>query len=313
MRSNFLPFQPRFKHLEKWHQRAISIFEAYKPDPCERPYISARLPFECDAKGSQMYIPIAQIPGCRSLFKNDNPYEGILYDVYRDCASEPRQTVAIRLSSLPTHEAVAEFYSYVAYPDPVEAVQRKKYSLALSRWAVLERGKLDREFNESADNAIRPVIFSQPEQLYLKTYRRGNLRWWLRAQCAFMMLLPDLVDELFNGLPYTVGNAALTAAYLWDYSTGSQKTVESRIWAPTKPVAHAAAAVMYCLSVLADPEEGWDDEHELCKKQPFLATLFYEDVFENFILRLAEYLRFQVPSCERFQISAKDTIRFVAD
>jgi hypothetical protein len=260
-----------------------------------------------------MYIPIAQIPGCRSLFKNDNPYEGIIYEEYCNCASAPRETVAIRLSSLPTYEAVAEFYSYLAYPDPVEAVQRQKYNIALSRWAVLQRGKLDRKWNESADNAIRPVIFSQPEQLYLKTYRRGSLRWWRRAQCAFMMLLPDLVDELFNGLPYTVGNAALTAAHQWGYSTESQKTVESRIWAPTKPIAHAAAAAMYCLSVLDDPKREWDDGHELCKKQPFLATLFYEDVFENFILRLAEYLRFQVPSCQRFHISAKDTNRFVAD
>jgi hypothetical protein len=256
-----------------------------------------------------MYIPIAQVPGCRSPFKDDNPFAGNLYEEY----CKPRETVAIHLSSLPTHEAIAEFYSYLAYPDPVEATERKKYSIALSRWAVLERGKLDKEWNDSPDNGIRPVIFSQPEQLYLKTYRRGSLIWWRRMQCAFMMLLPNLVDTLFEGLPYTVGNTALTAAVQFGYSTGSQKTVESRIWAPTKPVAHAAAAVMVCLGILDDPKQEWDDEHSLCNKQRFLATLFYEDVFKSLVLLPAEYLRFQMPSCERFQIAGKDTIRFIAD
>ena len=221
--------------------------------------------------------------------------------------------MAIHLSSLPTHEAVAEFYSYLAYPDPTEATQRRKYSIALSRWAVLERGKLDKEWNESPDNGIRPLIFSQPEQLYWKTYRRGSLRWWRRAQCAFMMLLPDLVDALFHGLPHTVGNTALMDANQFGYSTESQKTIESRLWAPTKPVAHAAAAAMLCLAVLDDPEQEWDDAHSLCHKQRFLATLFYEDVFKHLVLLPADYLRFQMPSCERFQISGKDTTQFTAD
>ncbi|HEV3160093.1 MAG TPA: hypothetical protein VGZ89_08925 [Xanthobacteraceae bacterium] len=262
-----------------------------------------------------MYIPIAQIPSCRSPFKNDNPYDGNPYEEYCDyeAETEPGETVTIHLSSLPTHEAVAEFYSYLAYPDPTEATQRKKYSIALSRWAVLERGKLEKDWNESPDTGIRPAIFSQPEQLFLKTYRLGTRRWWRRAQCAFMMLLPDLVHELFSGLPYTVGNAALMAADQFGYSMGSQKTVESRIWAPTKPVAHAAAAVMLCLGVLDDPEQEWDDTHSLCNKQRFLATLFYEDVFKNLVLLPAENLRFQMPGCERFQIKGKDTIRFIAD
>jgi hypothetical protein len=260
-----------------------------------------------------MYIPIAQIPGCRSPFKNDNPFAGNLYEEYLDYEPEPRETVAIHLSSLPTYEAVAEFYSYLAYPDPTEATQRRKYSIALSRWAVLERGKLDKEWNESPDNGIRPVIFCQPEQLYLKTYRRGSLTWWRRAQFAFMILLPDLVDTLFDGLPYTVGNTALMAASQFGYSAESQKTIESRLWAPTKPVAHAAAAVMLCLGVLDDPKQEWDDAHSLCNRQRFLATLFYEDVFKHLVLLPADYLRLQMPSCERFQIRGKDTIRFIAE
>lgn len=258
-----------------------------------------------------MYIPIAHIPGCRPHFENGtwwtrNPLANVF-----DYEPDPRETVVIRLSSLPTHEAVAEFYAYIAYPDPTEVTQRKKYSVALSRWAVLERGKFDKEWNQSTDNMIRPIIFSQPENLFLKTYRRGSLIWWRRAQFAFMMLLPDLVDKFFGGLPYTAGNVALVAGGKFGYSTGSQKTVELRIWRPTKPVAHAAAAIMLCFGLLDDPKHGWDDEHKLCQKQKFLATLFYPDVFESLILFPAEYLRLQLPSCERFQIRENDTVRFI--
>ena len=254
-----------------------------------------------------MHIPIVEIPGCQPGYRNDNHPDSNEPD--------PRETVAIHLTSLSTCEAVSEFYSYIAYPDPTEATERKKYSIALARWAVLQRGEIDKGWNESTDMwpSIRPIVFSQPEQLYLKTYRRGSMIWWRRAQCAFMMLLPHLVEDLLGGLSPTVANIALVATGSFGYSTGSQKTVELRIWGPTKPVAHAAAAVMLCLGALPDPDQEWDDEHPLCYKQPFLATLFYEDVFRDFLLMPTELLRIQVPSCRRFQIREGDTIRFIAD
>jgi hypothetical protein len=128
-----------------------------------------------------------------------------------------------------------------------------------------------------------------------------------------MMLLPNLTDKLFHGLPPTVGNTALVAAEALGYGEGSSKTVESKIWRPVKPVAHAAAAVMLCLSILQDPEQEWDEEHRLCLVQPFLATLFYEDVFINNLLWMAELMRLQLPNCERFHIAEQDTIYFTPD
>ena len=248
-------------------------------------------------------IPLAIIPGCREY-----PFE---YERY------PKKTVALHFSSLPTYEAAAEFYSYLAFPDPLEEKQRKKYSLALSRWAVLEVGKYDKTWN-TTEQMIRPTIFSQPEKLYLNIYKRGSIRLWQRAQFAFMMLLPDLVDEIFgdgqSSRRYSVGNIAFTVATrTFGYSTESQKTVELRIWRPIKPVAHAAAAFFLCLGSIKNPEQEWDDEHKLCLQQPFLATLFYEDVFRSLLLSRAEGLRFQVSNCERFHIGAKETIKFVTD
>ena len=256
-----------------------------------------------------MFIPITEIPGCSGGYKNDNPCG----DPY-EC--ESRQTVALHFSLLPTYEVAAEFYSYIAFPDPNEETQRKKFGMALSRWAVLQRGKHDKDWNLT-EQVIRPTIFSQPEELYLNTYKRGSTILWRRAQCAFMMLLPHLVDPLFGEIRsarrYSVGNIALAACHAFGYSTESQKTVESRVWAPTKPVAHAAAAFFLCLGAMRNPAQEWDDEHKLCVQQPFLATLFYEDVFRDLVLFPTDFLRLQMPSCRRFNIRERDTIRFITD
>jgi len=259
-----------------------------------------------------MYIPMVEIPGCRPGFRNDNCRTGNLLASGGEYEPEPRETVTIHLSSLPTYEAVAEFYSYIAYPDPVEATQRKKYSIALSRWAVGERARIEQRWRES-EQTIRPIIFSQPEKLFLDTYRRGSQKLWQRAHCAFVMLLPHLVDELLEGLPPTVSNVALKAGAKLGYSEASQKTFEWDIWRPVKPVAHAAAAIMLTFGVLSDPEQGWDEAHLLCYQQPFLSTLFYEDVFRNIVLMLTGLLHVQVPSCDRFKIRYSDTIRFIVD
>jgi len=259
-----------------------------------------------------MYIPMAEVLGCRDRYKIGNRL-GSNPPHTPDEDDEARETVAIRFRALPAFEAAAEFYSYLAHPEPDDATQREKYRIALSRWAVLERAKIDPDWEYSSDASIRPIIFSQPEQLFSKTYRRGSLIWWKRAQCAGMILLPRMLgDDFLDGLPPSVGNIALRGAHALGYKDGSHKTIESRIWGPTKPVAHAAAAVMLWLSVLKHPDQEWDKNHELCYRQPFLATLFYEDVFRDMLL-VAELLRIQLPGCRRFQIRAGDTVRFVAD
>jgi hypothetical protein len=258
-----------------------------------------------------MYIPMLEIPGCQPGYKNYNRSSRNPLATPTEDDDEVREPVTIRLSSLPTYEAVAEFYSYIAYPDPEEATQRENYRIALARWAVQERASLDPHWGRN-EQAIRPNIFSQKERLFEDTRRSGGKRLWERCHCAFMMLLPHLVEELLEGLTPTVSHIALTACRIRGNQTTSQKTYEAKIWAPVKPVAHAAAAAMVSWVLLNDPEHGWDENHQLCYKQPVLATLFYEDVFRNFLLRIAELLRIQVPACSRFQIREADTIRFIA-
>ena len=173
-----------------------------------------------------MYIPMVSIPGCRADYNNDNRQAGSPFgkQALDGCEAGPRETVAIRFSSLPAYQAAAEFYSYIAYPDPAKAIQRTKYSVALARWAVLQRMIIDKNWREEA--LVRPVIFSQAEKLYLQTYKRGSLLWWRRGQCASLMLLPHLVAELFDRTLWAVGNAALISARVLGYGDGSHKTVE---------------------------------------------------------------------------------------
>ena len=128
-----------------------------------------------------------------------------------------------------------------------------------------------------------------------------------------MMLVPHLLEDEIGGLSPTVGNIAVAAGAKLGYSAESQKTVESRVWAPVKPVAHVAAAAMLLHSILDWPLEGLfdDGKHPLCFRQPMLATLFYDDVVRKYLLPMAEAFRVQLPSCNRFQISCgrHDSIR----
>jgi hypothetical protein len=62
---------------------------------------------------------------------------------------------------------------------------------------------------------------------------------------------------------------------------------------------------------LPDSAHEWNDDHRLCLQQPFLATLFYEDVFRQ-VLLMAEYLRLQLPACDRFYIREGEGIQFIA-
>jgi hypothetical protein len=227
----------------------------------------------------------------------------------------PRDTVAIPLSSVPTYEAAAEFFSHIAYPDPIDATEREKYRIALSRWAVLERANLDKAWGR-ATHQIRPIIFSQPEKLFSSVWDRGTDLLIRRIVCATLMIMPHVSGNLeeLEGLSPTVGNTALVIGRCFGYAAESQKTVESQIWAPTKPVSHAATVFVWWNKVSNElAKEGpWDQEHKLCEQNSVLAALFYADVMKM-ILQESEKLRLRLPGLGNFHVREEDTIQFIAD
>ena len=260
-----------------------------------------------------MIHPLAQIPGCGSANKIDNRRTPRSTGSPDEGGSPLGKTVRIPLSSLATCEAVAELYSYIAFP--LEAKERKEFSIAMARWAVFERGLEEKSWNERADMkpSIRPIVFSQPESLWLKIYTRGATILYRRLVLALMMLKPQLLDEMSMFSP-TVSNVVTAAAAKLGYSDGSQKTIEARVWAPLKPVVHMAAAAMELMGTFDWCRQLWNEErYPLCYRQPLLATLFYDDIVREYLLPVAELYRLQLPSCERFEIREENTIRFVAD
>ena len=129
-----------------------------------------------------------RIPGCPRHKKKDN--------LTRNHSDEPqpemREAVEIPFSSVPTYEAAAIFYSYLAYPDREDGTQRNKFRIALARWAVLERGKYEPWWDD--EPSIMPKTFSQDEKLFRDTWRLGSRQLSLRCNCAFRTLLPQFEE-----------------------------------------------------------------------------------------------------------------------
>jgi hypothetical protein len=227
----------------------------------------------------------------------------------------PRETISIPLKSLPVYEASAVFFSAIAYPDPLDKVQRENFRIAMSRWAILERAKIDKEWRKAAQE-IRPEIISQEERLYLQSSEKGTDLLTKRIFCAAIMVGPHLPKEpiwLF-GIEPTVDNLATTIAECMGMSRESYKTIESRLWAPTKPVAHAALMLAWFIAKVRQHRENghWEDEHWLCDHNLLLGALFYSDILAM-LVEIAERLRLRLPKIKAFRIKEQNTVQFVLD
>jgi hypothetical protein len=222
----------------------------------------------------------------------------------------PRKTVRIPLSSVPPYEAAAEFFSYIAFSDPSEEIQRYEYCIALSRRALTVRATLDRHWGESIQ-PIRPLIFSRPDEIFCSILGEGEDRLSKRMICATAFVISRLGrsnKERIDGYAPNIHNIARTfIAKQFGYAQGSRTTILNRFWSPTKPVAHAAAAFIW--TGVMDKPKSWHDEHPLMAKDAFLGTLFYPDVLKS-IVRVSEGLRRMLPDL-KLRIRDEDTIRFV--
>ena len=225
----------------------------------------------------------------------------------------PRETISIPLRSLPVYEASAIFFSTIAYPNPLEETQRKKFRIALSRWAILERATIDSQWGRVAQE-IRPEIFSQGEGLFLQSYERGRDLLAKRFICAATMIGPQLFKTPLRlyGFEPTVGNLAGIVANVLGMSIQSQKTVELRLWAPTKPVAHAAMQWCWFMMRVGIDKVTWDTENQLCNHDLFLGAFFYPEMV-TMLVGKAEKLRLRLPGFKCFHIREENTIHFSLD
>ena len=225
----------------------------------------------------------------------------------------PRETILIPLKSLPVYEASAVFLSTIAYPDPRDKPQRERFRIATSRWAILERAKIDNEWRRVAQE-IRPEIFLDDERLYKQTFERGSSLLARRVFCVAFMVYPHLFKTPVRpyGFEPTVGNLAGILADALGMSRESQKTIESKLWAPTKPVAHAAVTLSRFLSYAWRREEPWDDEYKLFNKNLMLGVLFYSDIV-TLLVEDAERVRLRLHKIGRVTIKEQNTVQFSLD
>jgi hypothetical protein len=221
------------------------------------------------------------------------------------------------LSLLPPYEAAAELFAYVAYPNAEDEVDRKRFQLSLSRWAITERAKIDPEWAHTGQ--VRPSIFGQSEAFFLKCWDDGTFLLAQRAICAISMVAPflggkaQLIDQ---ELPPTVENISTRwVGKFLGYAAGSYKTVEADIWAPTKPVAHVAASLFQWLQALELVKEPWDEEHKLfnmtwCDHRWFLGNLFYSDIVKV-LINNSEEMRHRMLKFNTFKrVKEAQTIQF---
>jgi hypothetical protein len=228
----------------------------------------------------------------------------------------PREIVHINLSSKFPMEVGARFFSIIAYPDDRE--RRHRFSLAISRIYVEWRAMVDPEFSNKLQYIV-PEIFLPRLADAITTFKKGNKHLWHHITAAKWIALPHLMREGLQSVQVQtkLGELKLVVPKIknmgiwamgelgWQEKATNVPTLKSKIWAPSRPVVHAAAAYgLWC----EDAEHVIPSEH-----QPdtfFFLVLEYVPIIES-ILRKAEQFRQQLPSIKQFKIREEDTIQFL--
>jgi hypothetical protein len=216
----------------------------------------------------------------------------------------PREVVGIYLAGSPVYEAGARFLSYIALPDPADSTQRGKLCVALARWAICEHAK----FNPDWRPKIRPAMFMQSDYVYNRTISKGLKILLVRSAYAGAKILTYLYHQPVDERRIRAGTDL--ESHLLErlkYSTGSRKTLQSRIGRSTKPVAHAAAAIFDFHLVCGDLLR----KRKADKNYNWLLFLFFEPVLLARVIELAEQFRVRMPQLQHFCTREEDTIKFV--
>jgi hypothetical protein len=230
----------------------------------------------------------------------------------------PREIVRINVASKFPIEAGARFFATIAYPD--NRNERERYYLALCRWYVLMRAQDDLRF-ASTSHFIVPAIFVSSDHDCVRTLNRGNKKLIHRLTATRWLVMPHLRDEKLEPLQVkehgefiipTINKMTLVAMEElgWTGKTESVPTFKSKIWAPSRPVVHAAAAYLLgcCLAACIFPIEQQVDAYffKACFEHPsMIATLI--GLSEEYRLRLAEIEQFKIKEEETIQILAEGT------
>jgi hypothetical protein len=221
----------------------------------------------------------------------------------------PRETIEITLSELDPYISGAQFHAVVAYPHPLDKNEREKFAQAIVRWTLERRMELHSEWAQDFQ-LIRPAYFSGSEKEHDSILKRGMKRLEHRLAAAQFIVMPHLraIDtgrpQKVDGFVPTVNNTTILAGAYLGMKSGSQATVKSKVWKPSKPVVHAACAYVVWHQIL------WDKWGRNPKADKELAFLILPEMVEE-VVEIAEIFRGQLADISQFKIQDNETIRFV--
>ena len=219
-----------------------------------------------------------------------------------------RETIEIVLSELDPYMGGAQFHATVAYPDPQDRNERDKFSQAIVRWTLERRIELHSEWAQNLQ-LIKPAYFSGSEKQHDGILKRGMKKLKHRLAAAQFIVMPHLraIDtgrpQRVEGFVPTVDNMTILAAGYLGMGSGSQSTVKSKVWKPSKPVVHAACAYLVWQML-------WDKWGRNPKADKQLAFLMLPEMVEE-VVEIAELFRCQLADISQFKIQDHETIRFV--
>jgi hypothetical protein len=223
----------------------------------------------------------------------------------------PKETIEITVCKTEWYLAGAQLVSTLAYPDQRDIRERSRFRHALIRWALEWRMRKDPNWRNELQ-LIRPAYFSGADRELDAIVRRGNKRFEERRVAAFFLAVPHFnavqsgksrPEQWHESLPPTVENMSMLAVDYLKLKEGSVSTFKSRIWAPSKPVIHAATAwlsweLKYSRSEERDPQV---NERMAVMTMPECAAQ---------IVAISEDLRGMLSHITQFKINESETVKF---
>ena len=213
------------------------------------------------------------------------------------------QEIVVDFNELAVYEAGAGIVAILAYPDSVEKEKRTGLYLALCSLALRARSEIDVEWSRSVQVIHPSYAFHSDREISksLKTLKR-RLRDRMIAGRMALAFLKEVESGKVPTLPKGIQRLSInqmSELVLEDAGQTDPENVETRIWRPSLPVVHLAAAIQV-LFQQAERETG----HEL-----HLGHLTQNREVIEHVIRTAEDFRQLLAKSPRININPDTQVR----
>jgi hypothetical protein len=173
----------------------------------------------------------------------------------------PRETININLSTASTYEAGAVFLATIAHPGAGEQRIRERFFAVLCREMIKQRAAEDEEW-ASAPQSFRPVYSTIGDETAADAIKAGFTQLDRRFVAAERLFMPFAKQHVVGrpirvgGFAVNVNNMANLALGDLNLGAGSIGLVKSKVFKPSRPVLHAAAALVFFQKTLTAIDPG---------------------------------------------------------